>query len=171
MCLYLFLSLYIPIFLYPYICLISHTPSLSLSLFDFSTCISSIALIYPLSFFLYIVHILYITSYVYIYISTSISLSLSRSLHLFQDVHMVGKHELNQKEYDFWRGKFRRMCEPKRDSGKIDIPPELHKQYMQKGTQRDSMFEAFITTNGDKEPTPFMYVYDLCRLTHFQLRA
>ena len=133
MCLYLFLSLYIPIFLYPYICLISHTPSLSLSLFDFSTCISSIALIYPLSFFLYIVHI--------------------------------------QKEYDFWRGKFRRMCEPKRDSGKIDIPPELHKQYMQKGTQRDSMFEAFITTNGDKEPTPFMYVYDLCRLTHFQLRA
>ena len=83
MCLYLFLSLYIPIFLYPYICLISHTPSLSLSLFDFSTCISSIALIYPLSFFLYIVHILYITSfyvYIYLYIYLSLSLSVSASI-------------------------------------------------------------------------------------------
>ena len=63
----------------------------------------------------------------------------------------VGNHLLTQKDSDFYRGKLRRLCEPKRDSGKIEVPEDIHKQFMQKGSQRDALFEALVNAKGDKD--------------------
>ena len=48
-------------------------------------------------------------------------------------------------------GKFRRTCEPKRNSGKIDVPEDIFKLYEAKGSSRNKLFEAFIKTGGDKD--------------------
>ena len=63
----------------------------------------------------------------------------------------MGAHLLTQKDYDFFRGKLRRMCEPKRDSGKIEVPENIHKQYLEKGASRDALFEALISVDGNKD--------------------
>lgn len=49
------------------------------------------------------------------------------------------------------RGKWRRFVEPKRASGEIECPPEIHEQYMKKGGDRDKLWEAFVKCGGDKD--------------------
>ena len=63
----------------------------------------------------------------------------------------VGNLQLTQKDFDYYRGKLRRLCEPKRDSGRIEVPDDIHKQYLQKGAQRDALFEALVKAEGEKE--------------------
>ena len=62
----------------------------------------------------------------------------------------VGNLELTVKEYDFYRGKFRRLCEPKRDSGRLEVPDDIHQKFVNKGQGREDMFEAFIKCDGQK---------------------
>ena len=59
--------------------------------------------------------------------------------------------ELSEDDVDWWRGKFRRTCEPKRMSGSINVPVDIFEQYQAKGQSRQKLFELFIKTNGDKE--------------------
>ena len=49
------------------------------------------------------------------------------------------------------KGKFRRLCEPKRNSGKIEVTEDIFKLYEAKGTSREKLFEAFIKVDGDKD--------------------
>lgn len=53
------------------------------------------------------------------------------------------------------RGKFRRLCEPKRNSGKIEVDEDIFKLYEAKGASREKLFEAFIKVNGDKDQGVF----------------
>lgn len=64
---------------------------------------------------------------------------------------VIGDLELDEETLDWWRGKFRRMCEPKRISGHIQIPNDIFEQYQTKGKTREKSFECFIKTGGDKE--------------------
>lgn len=43
------------------------------------------------------------------------------------------------------------MCEPKRNSGKIDILEDIFKLSEAKRAARNKLFEAFIKTGGDKD--------------------
>ena len=63
----------------------------------------------------------------------------------------IGGLLLDEKQVDVFRGKFRRLCEPKRTSGEIEIPSDIHEQYMAKGATRERLFEAFIKTGGLKD--------------------
>jgi len=63
---------------------------------------------------------------------------------------MLGLVDENDLEY--WRGKFRRTCEPKRSSGHLDIPADIFEQYQAKGASRDKLFELFVKSGGDTEP-------------------
>ncbi len=58
---------------------------------------------------------------------------------------------IDETEYNHEHGKFRRMCEPKRTSGDIEVPSDIHEQYMSKGQSRTRLFEAFIKTGGVKD--------------------
>ena len=45
---------------------------------------------------------------------------------------------------------FRRYCEPKRGTGKIEAPTDIWKQYQEKGSSREKLFELYIKTGGEK---------------------
>ena len=62
----------------------------------------------------------------------------------------IGSMELTIAEYDYYRGKLRRICEPKRDSGRIEVPMDIHEKFMSKGRDREEMLETFITCGGVK---------------------
>ena len=49
-----------------------------------------------------------------------------------------------------WRCKFKRTCNVK-PSGRLDVPADIHQQFMEKGASRDKLLETFIKSNGDKE--------------------
>ena len=49
-----------------------------------------------------------------------------------------------------WRCKFRRVCDRKK-SGKLDVPMDIHQQFLEKGTARDRLLETFIKSSGDKD--------------------
>ena len=66
-------------------------------------------------------------------------------------VKRVGSIVLSQKDFDYYQGKFRRQCEPARASGKINVPNDIFKQYNEKGASREKLFEAFISTGGEKD--------------------
>ena len=71
---------------------------------------------------------------------------------------------LSEDEYEKYRGKFRRTCEPKRSSGAIDITKDMFKEYQAKGSSRERLFEAFIKTGGEKDC--FFYVLFLLLKNH-----
>ena len=58
---------------------------------------------------------------------------------------------LDQEQIEYWKGKFRRMCEPKRASGNIEVPKDVFEKYQAKGATREKLFEAFIKTGGEKD--------------------
>lgn len=70
--------------------------------------------------------------------------------------HIVAGIVLTEDEYQQYRGKFRRTCEPSRTTGAIKIGADLFKEYQAKGASRERLFEAFIKTGGDKDC--FLYV-------------
>ena len=59
--------------------------------------------------------------------------------------------ELSEDDLEQWRGKLRRLCEPKRMSGVIDVPDDIFEQYQSKGQNRRKLLELFIKTDGNKE--------------------
>ena len=72
-----------------------------------------------------------------------------RNHDLIEAVGLVDENDL-----EFWRGKFRRTCEPKRASGNLEIPDDIFQQYQAKGASRDKLFELFVKSGGDKDPLP-----------------
>ena len=63
----------------------------------------------------------------------------------------VGGRVLTPEEVEKYRGKFRRMCEPKKASGKIEVPKDIFEQFQSKGTSRERLFEAFVRNDGQKD--------------------
>lgn len=63
----------------------------------------------------------------------------------------VGSMVISSDEFNRLSGKFRRMCEPKRHSGKIEVPDNIFELYQAKGTSKERLFEAFVKTGGDKD--------------------
>ena len=59
--------------------------------------------------------------------------------------------ELTEKQLNQFRGKFRRLCEPKRDSGRLEVPEDIHNKYVAKGAAREKLFESFVLVGGDKD--------------------
>ena len=57
-----------------------------------------------------------------------------------------------EKELDFWQGKFRRTCEPKRASGTLEVPEDIFQQYQSKGATKDKLFELFVKAGGHTVP-------------------
>lgn len=58
---------------------------------------------------------------------------------------------MDEQDIEKMRGKFRRICEPKRASGLIEIPETMFKKYQAKGASRERLFEAFVRTGGVKD--------------------
>ena len=46
--------------------------------------------------------------------------------------------------------KLRRICNPKPLSGKLEVNPEIHKQWAAGGQQRKVLLQVLIKANGDK---------------------
>ena len=63
----------------------------------------------------------------------------------------VGGLTLGIQAYNSWRGRFNRACDRKQRSGRLDVPEEIHKMFLEKGTSKDRLFEAFVRANGDKD--------------------
>lgn len=63
----------------------------------------------------------------------------------------VGGRVLTPEEVEKYRGKFRRMCEPKKASGKIEVPKDIFEQFQSKGASRERLFEAFVRNDGQKD--------------------
>ena len=63
----------------------------------------------------------------------------------------VGGLTLGLQSYNSWRGKFSRMCGRKPTSGRLDVPEDIHKAFLEKGAGKDQLFENFIPANGDKD--------------------
>ena len=63
----------------------------------------------------------------------------------------MGELVMDEDSYEYWRGKFRRFCEPKRGTGKIEAPTDIWKQYQEKGSSREKFFELYIKTGGEKD--------------------
>ena len=63
----------------------------------------------------------------------------------------VGPFSLTQAEYNKWRMKLNRMCQRKRCSGKLDVPEDIHKTWLDKGTGKEGLLESLIRANGDKD--------------------
>lgn len=57
----------------------------------------------------------------------------------------------DEADLERWQGKFRRVCEPKRSSGKLDVPEDIFEQYAARGASRDRLFEIFVQSGGDTE--------------------
>ena len=53
------------------------------------------------------------------------------------------------KELEKWQGKFRRVCEPQRGSGRLEVPDDIFQQYQAKGTTKDKLFELFVAAGGE----------------------
>ena len=45
-----------------------------------------------------------------------------------------------------------RICKPKPGSGKLEVSPEIHKQWAAGGKSRKALLEILVKFNGDKEP-------------------
>ena len=63
----------------------------------------------------------------------------------------VGDVFLTNEEYNHYRGKLRRICEPKRHSGKLEIAEDIFEKYNAKGQSREKLFEALVKSGGDKD--------------------
>ena len=63
----------------------------------------------------------------------------------------IGGRVLTPEEVEKYRGKFRRMCEPKKASGKIEVPQDIFDQFQSKGASRERLFEAFVRSDGQKD--------------------
>lgn len=44
----------------------------------------------------------------------------------------------------------RRLCQPKESSGRLEVSPEIHKQWAAGGDQRKALLDILIKTNGNK---------------------
>ena len=62
--------------------------------------------------------------------------SYTISTGLLQEVpkKKLGNLVLTQAAYNRWRAKLDRMCRKKPVSGKLDVPDDIHKQWLEKGT-------------------------------------
>ena len=56
----------------------------------------------------------------------------------------------------------RRICCPKKGSGKLEVSPEIHKQFMQGGEPRKGLLRLLIKSGGDKEPGDESLQFMLC---------
>ena len=63
----------------------------------------------------------------------------------------VGDILLTAEQHEQLRGKFRRTCEPRRGSGILVVPKDIHEQYCGRGASREKLWHAFVKTNGDKD--------------------
>lgn len=45
----------------------------------------------------------------------------------------------------------KRICTPKEASGKLEVSPEVHKQWLQGGEPRKALLRILIKNGGDKE--------------------
>ena len=45
----------------------------------------------------------------------------------------------------------RRLCAPKKASGRLEVSPEIHRQWKAGGAQRKSLLHVLVKCNGDKE--------------------
>ena len=68
-----------------------------------------------------------------------------------REIVQVGDLKLSQQDYNNWRGKFGRACQPKAASGRLDVPKEMHEVFLGKGKAKEQMFEQFIRAGGDKD--------------------
>lgn len=48
-----------------------------------------------------------------------------------------------------------RICKPKPASGKLEVSPEIHKQWAAGGKSRKALLDILVKYNGDKEPKLF----------------
>ena len=46
----------------------------------------------------------------------------------------------------------RRVCTPKKGSGKLEVSQEIYKQWKQGGAQRKALLQVLIQAGGDKDP-------------------
>ena len=68
----------------------------------------------------------------------------------------LGNLVLTQAAYNRWRAKLDRMCRKKPVSGKLDVPDDIHKQWLEKGTGKDALLETLIRSDGNKDRALFM---------------
>ena len=47
----------------------------------------------------------------------------------------------------------RRLCTPKRASGKLEVSAEIHRQWKQGGTQRQALLDILVKAGGNKDTT------------------
>ena len=66
----------------------------------------------------------------------------------------VGDRMLTFQQFESYRGKFNRACKPKETSGRLDVPPEIHQTFLEKGAAKDKLFEAFVACDGNKDFWP-----------------
>lgn len=55
------------------------------------------------------------------------------------------------KEKNKYDASLRRLCTPKPSSGKLEVSPEVYKQWKQGGSQRKALLDILIKANGNKD--------------------
>ena len=63
----------------------------------------------------------------------------------------VGNIRLGINQYNNLRGQFNRFCQKKPQSGKLDVPEQIHKSFMAKGDEKDKLFAQFVAADGNKD--------------------
>ncbi|CAJ1370208.1 unnamed protein product [Effrenium voratum] len=71
-------------------------------------------------------------------------------------------------EYEKLRGKFRRLCEPKRGSGNIEVPGDIFKQYMDAFLKVVTMEKSHEKTHELEEEGGFYTPEEMKELLHYK---
>lgn len=56
-----------------------------------------------------------------------------------------------EKKMDALNATLRRLCTPKRASGKLEVSAEIHRQWKQGGTQRQALLDILVKAGGNKD--------------------
>ena len=59
-----------------------------------------------------------------------------------------------EKKMDALNATLRRMCTPKRASGKLEVSAEIFRQWKQGGTQRQALLDILVKNGGNKDIMP-----------------
>ena len=60
------------------------------------------------------------------------------------------------KRMDALNASLRRLCTPKKASGRLEVSQEVHRQWKQGGAQRQALLDVLIKAGGDKDKTTYI---------------
>ena len=63
----------------------------------------------------------------------------------------------DDKRMDALNASLRRLCTPKRASGRLEVSQEIHRQWKQGGAQRQALLDVLIKAGGDKDTTAYIW--------------